>query len=470
MKQPLQDFSGRGCFIYVEEIISIWYNKYVKCNNNPRLERIMDMNSEKLLAKLKVFDPELCGELQGILSHQRKTLSLIPTTNAASPFAAYLKGSTLGDEIIDHHDAEEYSSLERIAAGRAAKLFGADHAIVRTGSLAIASRVVMLGLLEKGDTVLSFNLRKSEHCTGELQYNFVKFSLEPDTMALDFAKVRALAEQHKPRVIIYSPVNYPKNIDYSKLRQIADAVGAYLWIDLGQNSGLIATGKIPSPVPYADVATFAGSDALHGPQNGIILCKQKLAERLDSTVVETGHSSLKKNVLASLGIIFKEAECEEYQAYAQQVLDNARALEEGLLEAGCKLLCSPTQNHLVLVELSSGMDGAEAAAKLDDAGLLVKAERLLTADDSISYPILRLSSLDSATRYVSAEEMKEVGRVLGQFLKSPQDEVAVKTVSKFIKKLVEDLPLFAEDWLPELEAMDEGDAEIAMRAMIHWNI
>ncbi|MBQ1614531.1 MAG: serine hydroxymethyltransferase, partial [Selenomonas sp.] len=136
----------------------------------------------------------------------------------------------------------------------------------------------------------------------------------------------------------------------------------------------------------------------------------------------------------------------------------------------CKLLCSPTQNHLVLVELSSGMDGAEAAAKLDDAGLLVKAERLLTADDSISYPILRLSSLDSATRYVSAEEMKEVGRVLGQFLKSPQDEVAVKTVSKFIKKLVEDLPLFAEDWLPELEAMDEGDAEIAMRAMIHWNI
>ncbi|MBP3781236.1 MAG: serine hydroxymethyltransferase [Selenomonas sp.] len=428
------------------------------------------MNSEKLMSKLEAFDPELCGELKRALAHQRNTLSLIPTTNAASPFAAYLKGSTLGDEIIDHHDAEEYSSLERIAAKRAARLFGADHAIVRTGSLAIASRVVMLALLKKGDTVLSFNLRKSEHCTGELQYNFVKFGVEPDTMSLNFAKVKALAHKHRPDMIIYSPVNYPQNIDYRELRQIADEVGAYLWIDLGQNSGLIATGKIPSPVPYADVATFAASDALHGPQNGIILCKEKLAERLDSTVVETGHSSLKKNVLASLGIIFKEAECEEYHAYNQQVLDNARALEEGLLESGCKLLCSPTQNHLVLVELKSGLDGAEVVAKLEDAGLLVKAEHLLTADDNISYPILRLSSLDSATRYLNAGEMREVGRILGRFLNSPQDDVAIKSVNKFIKKLVEDLPLFAEDWLPELEVMDDGDAEIAMRAMIHWNI
>lgn len=428
------------------------------------------MNSEKLLAKLKVFDPELCGELQGILSHQRKTLSLIPTTNAASPFAAYLKGSTLGDEIIDHHDAEEYSSLERIAAGRAAKLFGADHAIVRTGSLAIASRVVMLALLKKGDTVLSFNLRKAEHCTGDLQYNFVKFGIEPDTMMLNCAKVKALAHKHRPDLIIYSPVNYPQNIDCRELRQIADEVGAYLWIDLGQNSGLVAAGKIPSPVPYADVATFAASDALHGPQNGIILCKEKLAARLDSTVVETGHSSLKKNVLASLGIVFKEAACAEYRDYAQQVLDNARGLEKGLLEAGCKLLCSPTQNHLVLVELNSGIDGMEVTAKLEEAGLLVKAERLLTADDNISYPILRLSSLDSATRYLNAEEMQEVGRILGRFLHSPQDEMAIKAVAKVIKKLVDDLPLFAEDWLPELENMDDGDADMVMRAMIHWNV
>ena len=428
------------------------------------------MTNEKILRKLENFDPELCGQLRSALKQQRTTLSLIPTTNAASPFASFLKGSTLGDEIIDHHKAHRQSRLEKLAISRAKELFNAEHAIVRTGSLAIASRVVMLALLKKGDTVLSFNLRKSEHCTGDLQYNFVKFGVEPDTLELNFAKVQALAHKHRPDMIIYSPVNYPRNMDYAGLRKIADEVGAYLWIDLGQNSGLVAAGKIPSPVPYADVATFAASDALHGPQNGIILCKEKIAELLDKTVIETGHSSLKKNVLASLALVFKEADCMEYQDYAQQVLDNARGLENGLLSAGCKLLCSPTENHLVLVQLPEGTNGSVVAEKLKTAGLMVKAEQLLTAEDTINYPILRLSSLDSATRYLQAEEMEEVGRVLGQFLNSPQDDVAMQVVNKFIKKLVEDLPLFAEDWLPEMEAFDDGDAEMSIRAMIHWNI
>ena len=428
------------------------------------------MTNEKILRKLENFDPELCGQIRSALKQQRTTLSLIPTTNAASPFASYLKGSTLGDEIIDHHKAHRQSRLEKLAISRAKELFNAEHAIVRTGSLAIASRVVMLALLKKGDTVLSFNLRKSEYCTGDLQYNFVKFGVEPDTLELNFAKVQALAHKHRPDMIIYSPVNYPRNIDYAGLRKIADEVGAYLWIDLGQNSGLIAAGKIPSPVPYADVATFAASDALHGPQNGIILCKEKIAELLDKTVIETGHSSLKKNVLASLALVFKEADCMEYQDYAQQVLDNARGLENGLLSAGCKLLCSPTENHLVLVQLPEGTNGSVVAEKLKTAGLMVKAEQLLTAEDTINYSILRLSSLDSATRYLQPEEMEEVGRVLGQFLNSPQDDVAMQVVNKFIKKLVEDLPLFAEDWLPEMEAFDDGDAEMSIRAMIHWNI
>jgi len=428
------------------------------------------MTNEKILRKLESFDPELCGQLRSALKQQRTTLSLIPTTNAASPFAAFLKGSTLGDEIIDHRKSHRQSRLEKLAISRAKDLFNAEHAIVRTGSLAIASRVVMLALLKKGDTVLSFNLRKSEYCTGDLQYNFVKFGVEPDTLGLNFAKVQALAHKHRPDMIIYSPVNYPRNIDCAQLRKIADEVGAYLWVDLGQNSGLIAAGKVPSPVPYADVATFAASDALHGPQNGIILCKEGIAELLDRTVLETGHSSLKKNVLASLALVFKEADCMEYQDYAQQVLDNARGLENGLLSAGCKLLCSPTENHLVLVQLPEKANGNVVADKLKTAGLLVKAEQLMTAEDNISFPILRLSSLDSATRYLQAEEMEEVGRVLGLFLGSPQDDVAMQTVNKFIKKLVEDLPLFAEDWLPEMEAFDDGDAELSMRAMIHWNI
>lgn len=429
------------------------------------------MTDEKLLYKLEAFDPELYELLQSALTRQLTSLSLIPTTNAASPFASYLKGSALGDDILDHHAAEHYSRLEEMAAQRACELFGAEHAIVRTGSLAAASRVVLQALAHSGDTILSFNLRKQEHCTGEqMQYRFVKFGVEPDTMLLNLVKVRALAQKHKPDLIIYSPVNYPQSIDYRELRNIADEVGAYLWVDLGQNSGLAATGLIPSPVHQADVVTFAASDALHGPQNGIILCKQGLAERLAQTVIDTGHVSLKKNVLAALVVTFREAACEEYADYARQVVANARALEKGIKKTGCEILCGPTENHLVLLRLPEDVDGAQLTERLAHAGLLVKAERLMTADDHISYPILRLSSLDAATRSLREEDMESVGEVLGRFLQSPQQEADIKVVQKFIKKLVENLPLFSEDWLPEIEAVEDEDADMVMQAMVHWRI
>ena len=323
------------------------------------------MTNEKLLRNLEAFDPELWEALHSSLRRQIATLSLVPTANAASPFASCLKGSTLGNDFLDHHAAEHMSKLERMAAGRARGLFHAEHAIVRTGNPVAASRVVLQALAKPGDAILSFNLRKQEHCTGErMQYRFAKFGVEPDTLRLDFGKVRELARKHRPVLLIYSPVNYPYNIDCGELRSIADDVGARLWVDLGQNSGLVAAGKIASPVPYADVATFAASDALHGPQSGIILSKRELAERLDQAVIDTGHASLKKNVLAALAITFREASCEEYRDYAEQVLDNAHALEDGLKQAGCEVLCAPSENHLVLLRLPDGQDGEQVAEKL----------------------------------------------------------------------------------------------------------
>ena len=429
------------------------------------------MNTEKLLRNLESFDPELWEALHSSLSKQIATLSLIPTTNAASPFASYLKGSTLGNDFLDHHAAEHWSRLERMAARRACELFHAEHAIVRTGNPVAASRVVLQALAKPDDTILSFNLRKQEHCTGaQMQYHFVKFGVEPDTLRLDFGKVRTLAKTHRPSLIIYSPVNYPRNIDYRELRSIADEVGARFWVDIGQNSGLVAAGRMESPVPYADVVTLAASDALHGPQSGIILSKKKLAELLDRTVIDTGHVSLKKNVLAALVITFKEASCEEYGDYADQVLKNAIALEKGLREVGCSLLCSPTENHLVLLRLQEHQDGELIADKLEQAGLLVKPEQLMTADDYISYSILRLSSLDATTRSLREDDMRKVGKTLGTFLQSPMDETAIKTVNKVIRRLVENLPLFSEEWLPELEYMQDDDADLVMKAMVHWSV
>lgn len=282
---------------------------------------------------------------------------------------------------------------------------------------------------------------------------------------MNYETVRYLAFRHKPVMIIYSPVNYPHNIDYQKMRAIADAVGAKLWVDLGQNAGLIAAKKIPSPVPFSDVVTFSASDALHGPQSGIILSRKNFAEQMEQKLIDTGHVSLKKNVLASLAITFREVACEEYKDYAEQILINARALEDGLKKSGAEVLISPTENHLVLVKINQ--DGRELEEKLAQSGLLVKAEKLMTTDEKITYPVLRLSSLDPTTRGVDKKDMFTVGLTLGKFLQSRQDTQDIKSVSKVVKDMIENLPLFSEEWIPEAEIIRERDPELMMKALIY---
>ena len=426
------------------------------------------MPDKKILRRLENFDPELCQVLKNALHRQISTLSLIPTDSAASPFSAYLKGSALGNDFVDYKSAEHHSSLERIAVRRACELFNAEHAIVRLGNPAAASRVVLQAFAKTDDTIMSFNLRKSEYCTGDqMQYDFIKFSLEPDSLSLNWDKLRSLALLCEPKIIICSPVNYPKTIDYAALRKIADDAHAVLWVDIGQNAGLVAAKKIPSPVKFADVVTFAANDALHGPQTGIILCKKKYAALLDQKVIDTGHVSLKKNVLAALAVTFAEAACEAYEDYAEQVIENARALEDGLKKSGADVICSPTQNHLVIVRVNNAKNVAD---KLAQANLLVKPEIFMTADDKISYHVLRLSTLDPTTRSLKEDDLFKVGQVLGKFLRSAQDNMAIQMVGKVIRKLVENQPLFSDEWLPDAEAARDVDSDLLMTAMVHWRL
>lgn len=426
------------------------------------------MNNSKILKRLEAFDPELCNLMREHIDRQVSMLSLIPTDSAASPFSSYLKGSSLGNDFINFTSAKSHGRIETMAAKRACELFKAEHAIVRTGNLIAASRVVLQALAKNDDTILSFNLRKREHCTGDkMQYDFIKFAVEPKDFRLSVDKLRSLALLCEPKMIIYSPVNYPYNIDYKKLRRIADDVGAILWIDLGQNAGLIAAGEIESPVPFADVATFSTGDALHGAQSGIILSKKKFANVLEETVINTGHASLKKNVLAALAMTFREAACEEYKNFAHQVIANARALEKGLKSAKAELICSPTENHLVLVRVNNLKIVAE---KLAQGKLLVKAETLMTSDKNISIPVLRLSSLDPTTRGLYEDDMFTIGRTLGEFLRSPQDANAIKSVKMIVKELVDGLPIFSEEWLPGAEVVREVDSDLMLKAMVYGTV
>ena len=407
------------------------------------------MQNKTLTESLAGFDPEIYGLLQDEVQKQRFTLSLLPTSNAVSPFSAYLKGSIFGNGYLDHHALQAHVKLEDIAAQRAEKLFGAGHAIVRLSDIAAASRVVFHAFMQDGGTVLSFNRRKSEHCSGEwMHFDFLNFSIDPDTELIDLERVERIAQARKPKLIIYSPVNYPRPVDYERLQDIAKDVGAYLWVDIGQNAGAVAAGCAPSPVPYADVVTFPTNDSLHGPQSAVILTTRDLADKLDRAVLDTGHAMVKKNVLAALATTFLEAGTAPFKACCEQVLKNAKALEKGLRDTGIKTLCGDTESHLVLARLPKGQKPQEIASQLEEAGFLVKADQMLTNDDSLTFPILRLSTLDPTTRALKEPSLQTVGHLLGDFLLSTRDKAAIDKTRAQIRAILMDKPLFSDEWLP----------------------
>ena len=426
------------------------------------------MVNKELEERLQKFDPELGALVQRSFDRQITSLSLIATDSAASPFSQYLRGSALANDFDGHNPLTHHSRIEKLAAERIRALFNAENAVIRTANTAAASRVVLLTLAKPGDTILSFNLRKQKYCRGShMKFNFVKFALEPDSFTINIQKLRYSAMRNKPVLIICSATNYPKNIDYKELRAVADECGAKLWVDLNQNAGLVAAKLIDSPVPFADVVTFSAGDALHGPHCGIILSKQYLADPLRHVLVDSGYSSVRRNVFAALAVNMKEISTVEYEDFSQAVLDNARALENGLKKSGVNVLCSPTENHLVVVRLKNGQDPASVAKKLEKGGLLVKPEFLMTNDDKINYPILRLSALDPTTRSLGTDDMFTVGMALGEFLNSSQDDAAIDGIKMIIQEMVENLPLFSEDWLPESEIVHEQDNALMMKAMIY---
>lgn len=407
------------------------------------------MDRENAITTIASFDSELYTFFQEEVERQKYTLSLMSEENYSSPLSTYLEGSILTNTLTTHHDEARPTGLEKITIDRINALFGSEHATIRLESIAAASRVVFYSLAKKGDTILSLDNRKSDHCNSKnLDFNFVKFSIDPKTEMIDLNKVEALAKECKPKVIIFSPVNYPRVIDYKKLSEIAQSVGAYMWFDICQNVGLVATGQIPTPIPYADVVTFSTHDSLRGPQSSVILCKQKLANVIDKTVITTGHFSLKKNILASLAVIFKEATTDKFKEYTRQVVLNAKALQEGFEDEGVSILCGGTDTNLVLVNLTKlGISCEQAYEALTSAGFIIKPTVLTTSDENISYEILRLSSLILTTRGIKESQMRSIGKMMARVLKNVNNENVIEDVRQSAVDIAMECPLFSDEWL-----------------------
>ena len=408
------------------------------------------MKKKELLNHLKSFDEEIFTLLEDEEQRQRYTLSFLPNTNAMSPFAAYLEGSILTNSIFDHHDETTSGGihLESIVQTRARTLFGSDHAIVRLGSIASASRVVFQGLLQPGDCVLSFNLRKKDHSTG-LSYVFENYGIDPSTQQIDWGEVRAHAERVRPRLIIFSPVSYPRTVDYRILYEIAQSVDAYLWVDISQCVGLVAAGLLPSPVALADVVTFSTSESLRGPDGAVLLCKRDIAACMDAAIVNTGHVALHMNHLAALGVVLREAASEKFRRYGEQVLKNAEVLARALADHGASVLCGGTDTHLVLASATGSVNMDEASNVINRMGIRVRVEDIPTMNPGLFLHALRLSTSNPTTRSLKEEDMAYIGLLLAKPLTQILSPEEIEQSHQEIVALVKDSPISSEEWLGE---------------------
>ena len=399
---------------------------------------------------IRGFDPDLYAYFEKELEYQRLSLSFIPDENSTSPLCAAIMGSVLVN-TIRNLSYNRNEGLEALVAKRICQLFNADHANVRPITIEAASRVVFQSLTRRGDVVMSLDLRKKEHCNSEnLAYRFVNFGVDPQSGTLDMNAIEKQAMECKPQLLIISPINYPLVIDYERFADIAHKCGAILWCDISQIAGLIAGGALPSPLPHADVVTFSAHGAMQGPHASVILCSNKFASSIDRMAITAGHNGLQSAELAALSARMAEMKEDVYKRYVNAVVENAKALAEGLREGGAKVLCGGTQSHLVMIDTKGCAVSARGAQELlGDAGVNVRICSMLTANPNIKFDAVRFSTLSPTTRGATQAQMLEVGKIIAECLQRPDDE-HIKNLRERISLITVGLPAFFDQWLPEV--------------------
>lgn len=375
------------------------------------------------LSIVRGIDEDLLELFEQELENQQTSLSFIPDENPTSPICAALMSSILVNSSKSYSDTR-HTKLESLTIKRLCSLFDAKYANVRTVTIEAASRVVFQALTKRGDVIMSLDLRKKEHCNSEnLAYRFINFAIEPNSGMLDYDDIEKQALECKPQMIIVSPINYPLTIDYKRLSKIAKLCGAYLWCDISQVAGLVAAKVLPSPMPYADVVTFTSHGAMQGPQAAIILCSDELSSSIDRVVLSSGHCDLQSSQLSALAIRIKEMQNEVYTKYAQEVLENAKALSRGLLSSGVKLIANGTQTHLVMVDTKNCALSARGLQELlAETGILVRICTIYTNDPNVKYEAVRFSTFACTTRNIKTSQLEKLGQCIGDFLQHPDDE------------------------------------------------
>ena len=336
------------------------------------------------LENLQASDPAIYAAIQEELGRQRNKIELIASENFVTPAVMEAMGTVLTNKYAEGYPVHRYyggceyvDKVETLAIERAKELFGAEHANVQAHSGANANTAVYFAFLKPGDTIMGMNLSHGGHLThgspvniSGTYFNIVPYGVNPETETIDYAELERLAEEHKPKIIVGGASAYPRIIDFERMAEIAHKVGALLMIDMAHVAGLVAAGLHPSPVPYADIVTTTTHKTLRGPRGGLILCKEKYAKAIDKAIFPGTQGGPLMHVIAAKAVALHEALQPEFKVYQKAILDNCKALAEGLLSEGFRLVSNGTDNHLLLVDVrGQGLTGKEAEHLLDEAGL-----------------------------------------------------------------------------------------------------
>jgi len=404
---------------------------------------------------LDEVDPQLAAILRDEEDRQRNTLALIASENYASVAVRQVSGSILTNKYSEGYPGKRYyagnqwvDAAEALAIERAKELFGADHANVQPHAGSQANMAAYFATLAHGDTVLAMELAQGGHLThgasfnfsGKL-YRFVSYGVNPDTEMLDYDEIETIARREKPKLIVAGATAYPRTIDFARFRQIADAVGARLMVDMAHIAGLVAGGIHPSPVPYADVVTFTTHKTLRGPRGGAILCRQELARKIDSAVFPGLQGGPLDHAIAAKAVAFHEALQPEYRTYQAQVVANCRALAAEMGRQGARIVSGGTDNHLFLLDLTPlGLDGQQGSDRAEEAALIVN-KNLIPFDPlpPTRASGLRIGTACATTRGLGEQEMVEAGRFLYRAL-TAENEDDRRGIAGEVRALLDDFP------------------------------
>ncbi|MEI6041418.1 MAG: serine hydroxymethyltransferase [Actinomycetes bacterium] len=408
---------------------------------------------------LSAQDPDIAAVLLSELERQRTNLQLIASENFTSPAVLATMGSTLSNKYAEGYPGkryyggcEEVDKVETIGIERAKSLFGAEHANLQSHSGASANVSVYQAFTQPGDTVLAMSLPHGGHLTHGSKVNFsgkwfnvVSYGVRQDNELIDYDELRDLAKANKPKMICSGATAYPSLIDFAKVREICDEVGAIMWVDAAHFIGLVAGKAIPSPVPYADVVSFTTHKVLRGPRGGMILSKAEHAAAIDKAVFPGMQGGPIMSAVAGKAVALKEAATPAYQQYAKDVIANCQELAAGLVEEGMRAVSGGTETHLALIDIrASGVNGKVADERCGAAGIVLNKNSIPYDPEKPAVTSgIRVGTAATTTQGMGKPEMREIASLIARAIKDGGDATKAEAIRSEVHTLTAKFPIYA---------------------------